>query len=123
MKTIFALCGLSLVIGGVLLYRTTREPNRFGAFAGASRAEVSDLIGRPKDYLHKTVTIDGEVREQCTSMGCYFFFLAGKEKLRIDIQEIAMTAPRRNGRKARVEGQIVPYGDGYQFVASAVEFI
>jgi hypothetical protein len=55
-------------------------------------------------------------------MGCFFFFLSGKNMLRVDLQEIAMNAPRRNGRPARVEGQIVPYGDGYQFVASAVEF-
>ena len=33
-----------------------------------------------------------------------------------------MTAPIREGRLARVEGQMVPYGDGYQFYAGAVEF-
>ena len=55
-------------------------------------------------------------------MGCFFFFLSGKDRLRVDIEQIAMTAPRKNGHQARVEGQIVPYGDGYQFVASAVEF-
>ena len=56
------------------------------------------------------------------SLGCYFFFHSGEKVLRVDLEEITMVAPRRNGRMARVEGQIVPRGDGYQFVASAVEF-
>jgi len=68
------------------------------------------------------VVIEGTVRKQCTTMGCYFFFLSGQKMLRVDLEEITMTAPRRNGNTARVEGQIVPYGDGFQFVASAVEF-
>jgi hypothetical protein len=38
------------------------------------------------------------------------------------LQEIAMNAPRRNGHPARVEGQVVPFDHGYQFIASAVEF-
>jgi hypothetical protein len=55
-------------------------------------------------------------------MGCFFFFLSGKNTLRVELQDIAMNAPRRNGRPARVEGQMVPHNDGYQFLASAVEF-
>jgi hypothetical protein len=56
-------------------------------------------------------------------MGCFFFFHSGKQSLRVDLQEVAMTAPMREGRRARVEGQLVPYGDGFQFYASAVEFL
>jgi hypothetical protein len=121
-KTILILCGLIVVIGGGLLYFKLRLPTHFGTFTDAPKAEVADLIERPKDYLHRTITIEGVVREQCTTMGCYFFFHSGKRKLRVDISEIAMNAPRRNGRRARVEGQIVPYADGYQFWASAVQF-
>ena len=53
-----------------------------------------------------TVAIQGTVRQQCTAMGCYFFFLSGKTMLRVELQEIAMTAPRKNGHLSRVEGQI-----------------
>jgi hypothetical protein len=122
MKTILILCALSLVVGVALIWHAVRLPSEYGAFTGAPKAEVADLIDRPKDFLHKSLTIEGTVREQCTTMGCYFFFLSGKNKLRVELQDIAMNAPRRNGRTARVEGQVVPYGDGYQFVASAVEF-
>lgn len=122
MKLIIALCTAVLIGGGVFLYRATRMPNEYGTFSGVPKVEVIDLIERPKAYLKKTVAVEGIVREQCTSMGCFFFFREGEKTLRIDIQEIAMNAPRKNGHVARVEGQMVPYGDGYQLYGSAVEF-
>ena len=122
MKTILALCAAVLVGGGIWLYKATRLPNKYGEFTGAPKAEVADLIARPKDFLKKTVAAEGIVREQCTSMGCYFFFHEGDKTLRVELQDIAMNAPRKNGRRARVEGVMVPYGDGYQLWASAVEF-
>src|SRR6266571_3301520 len=109
MKTILVLCALTLVLGAALIWKTMRLPSQFGAFTGAPKADVADLIDRPQEFLHKTVTIEGTVRQQCTTMGCYFFFVAGKHMLRVELQEIAMNAPRRNGRLARVEGQLVPY--------------
>jgi hypothetical protein len=122
MKTIFGLCAAVLIGGGLLIYRATRLPDKFGTFSGARKVEVSDLIERPKAYLKETVVVEGIVREQCTSMGCFFFFREGEKTLRVDIQEVAMNAPRRNGHPVRVEGQMVPYGDGYQLSGSAVEF-
>ncbi len=122
MRTILVLCALSLVVGAVVIWYLVSLPNDYGAFIGAPKAEVADLIDRPKEFLHTTLAIEGTVRQQCTTMGCYFFFLSGTKMLRVDLEQITMVAPRRNGHRARVEGQIVPYGDGYQFVASAVEF-
>ncbi len=122
MKMIFALCSAVLIAGGLLLYRSTRMPNKYGTFSEVPKVEVIDLIERPKAYLKKPVAAEGVVREQCTSMGCFFFFREGDKMLRVDIQEVAMTAPRKNGHQARVEGQMVPYGDGYQLYAYAVEF-
>ena len=122
MKAILALCAAVLIGGGVLIYRSTRMPNNYGAFIGAPKVEVADLIARPKDFLRKTVFAEGIIREQCTTMGCYFFFHEGGKTLRVDVQEIAMNAPRKNGRHARVEGQMAAYGDGYQLSATAVEF-
>jgi hypothetical protein len=122
MKTIFALCAAVLIAAGVWIYRATRMPNAYGTFTGAPTVAVADLLSHPKDYLKKTVSANGIVSEQCTSMGCYFFFHEGDKILRVDIQAVAMTAPRKNGRPARVEGRMEPYGDGYQLFASAVEF-
>lgn len=122
MKTIFALCAAVLIAGAAWLYRATRQPNSYGTFTGAPTVAVAELIARPKEFLKKTVAAEGVVREQCTAMGCYFFFRDGEKTLRVDIQAVAMTAPRKNGRPARVEGRMEPYGDGYQLFASAVEF-
>jgi len=122
MRTIFILCGLILVVGGVFAWRTMRMPTEFGTFTGAPKAEVADLIERSKDFLGKPVSVEGTVREQCKTMGCYFFIPSGTKTLRVEIQEIAMNAPMREGHQARVEGEMVRYGDGYQLVASAVKF-
>ena len=123
MRNILILCGLVLVIGTAFLVRALRVPTQYGAFGGAQKVEVADLIARPKGFLHRTIALEDVIRKQCTTMGCYFFFQSGNNLLRIELQEIAMHAPKkRDGRKARVEGQLVPYGDGYQVVATAVEF-
>jgi hypothetical protein len=122
MKTIVAITVLAVAIGGFGLWHAVRMPGKFGQFTGAPKAEVAALVERPKDFLGKPVTVEGRITEQCQTMGCYFSIPTGKKKLRVDLQEIAMNAPRHEGGQARVEGQLVPYGDGYQLWASAVEF-
>lgn len=122
MKKILAICGAIIIIAAAFLWRAAAKPTRFGTFTGAPKAEVATLIARPKAYLSGNVEVDGVVSEQCRAMGCFFFFQSGKETLRVDLQEVAMTAPMREGHKARVEGRMVSYNDGYQFWASAVEF-
>ena len=122
MKTIITLCVVALGLVSYFSWRSMRMPDHFGSFTDTPTVEVADLIERPQDFLKKTVTISGVVRDQCTTMGCFFFFLSEKGRLRVDLEQIAMNAPRRGGRVARVEGQIVPYDHSYQFLASAVEF-
>ena len=122
MKLILGLCALAVFATGGLIWNSMRMPSHYGEFTGVPQAKVADLVDRPVDYLKKTVTVEGTVQEQCTSMGCYFYLHSGRKTLRVDIQEVAMKAPERNGHNVRVEGQMVPYGDGYQLYASAVEF-
>ncbi len=122
MRTILGLCAAILVIGGVLIWRGTRMPTQYGVFMGAPKTAVSALIERPKEFQDKLVLVEGEVREQCQTMGCFFFFHAGNKMLRVDLEQVAMNAPMRESRPARVEGQLAPFDSGYQLVASAVEF-
>ncbi len=122
MRTIFTICGLILLAGGFLLWRSLQMPTLYGTFTGAPSVVANTLIEHPKDFLGKTLTVESMISEQCKTMGCFFFFRAGKTILRVELQQLAMRAPMREGRPARVEGQIVPYGDGYQLFASAVEF-
>jgi hypothetical protein len=122
MKAIFALCGLTLLIGAFFIWRAMQMPTLYGSFTGAPSVAVTDLVRRPKEFLGKTLTVQGRVYQQCQTMGCFFFFRAENTNLRVELKEIAMNAPMREGHEARVEGQIVPYSDGYQLFASAVEF-
>jgi uncharacterized protein YdeI (BOF family) len=123
MKKILLLCTVTLIAIGVLVWRAAAKPSRFGTFTGAPRTEVAVLIAAPKANTGKLLTVEGTITEQCRAMGCFFFFRSGNQSLRIDLQEVAMTAPMREGRRARVEGLLVPYGDGFQLYASAVEFL
>ena len=122
MRTILIICLLTLVGGGYLGWRAMRMPTQFGAFTGAPKVAVADLVEKPKDFLGKLVSVEGTITDQCKTMGCFFFIHTGKENLRIDLQEIAMTAPMNEGGKGRVEGMLVPYGDTYQLNATAIEF-
>jgi uncharacterized protein YdeI (BOF family) len=122
MKKILILCVATLVVATVFIWRAVAKPSKFGQFTNAPRAEVAALVEHPKDFLGKTVAVRGTITEQCKAMGCYFDFKAGQRSLRVDLQDIAMTAPMREGKPALVEGQLMPYGDAYQLYATAVEF-
>jgi hypothetical protein len=98
MKTIFGMCAVILAVGGFFLWRSMQFSLVSGTFIGAPRTEVAVL------------------------MGCFFFFQAGEKQLRVDLEQIAMNAPMREGRVAKVEGHMVPFGNGYQLLATAVEF-
>ena len=122
MKKIIILCCATLLVASVLIWRAVAKPSRYGQFTGAPRAEITALVERPKDFLGRTISVEGAITEQCKSMGCYFTFRNGQKALRVDLQDIAMTAPMREGKPALVEGQLMPYGDAYQLFATAVEF-
>lgn len=122
MRTILILCVLSLAGGAYFAWRAMQLPNNFGEFTGAPEVAVADVLEKPRDYVGKTVAVHGQVKEQCKAMGCFFFLASAKGNLRVELKDIAMDAPMREGRPARVEGQIVTYSDGYQLWASAIEF-
>lgn len=122
MRTIFAICGVTLLAGAFFLWKATRMPSVYGEFTKATTVALADLVERPKDFAGKTLVTEGRISEQCQSMGCFFFFHSGEKTLRVELKDIAMTAPMREGHQARVEGQIVPFNEGYQLYASGIEF-
>jgi uncharacterized protein YdeI (BOF family) len=122
MKKILVLCVLTVAVAAFMAWHAVAQPSRYGTFTGAPKAEVAKLVEQPQAFVGKTVEIEGTISEQCRTMGCFFFFKSGKDTLRVDLQDIAMQAPMREGRAARVEGQMAPFNGGYQFSASGVEF-
>jgi len=79
-------------------------------------------VNRPQEFSGKTVSVQGIVRDQPKTMRCHFFFPARKGMLRVELNAITDNAPKREGHSAHVEGQLVPYNDGYQLYATAVAF-
>ena len=123
MKVIIFLCGTILFAGIVFLAVYLTRPDRYGGeFQGAGLVDAKELITSPEKYLGKTVRVEGIVRKQCQSTGCYFFFQAGDGLLRIELGDVVTSLPRREGVSARVEGELGKYGDGYQLYGRAVEF-
>ena len=122
MRTIIALCTLTLAAGAFFGWRAMQTPSRYGTFTGAPRVEVAAVLEHPRDFMGRTISVRGTVSQQCKTMGCYFYMPAGPKTLRIELEAIAMTAPRREGHEARVEGRVERHDDGYQIFATAVEF-
>ncbi len=122
MRTIFVLCALIFVIGAVLIWRFRQLPTHYGEFIGAPQTSVDDLVNHPQEFAGKTVSVQGIVRDQPENMRCHFFFPATNGMLRVELNAITEDAPKREGHLARVEGQLVPYNDGFELYASAVDF-
>src|SRR5262245_39650629 len=118
MRIILAICVSILVAGSIAVWKATRWSNEFGTFTGAGNTTISAVVETPTTFIGMTVAVRGTIREQCKTMGCFFYLHDGKKKLRVDLEDIAMKAPRKEGHAAHVEGRIVPYGDGFQLFAT-----
>jgi hypothetical protein len=121
-KKILILCAATFVVATIFVWRAIARPSRFGRFTNAPRAGLAELVEHPKEFLGKTVALDGTVTAQCKASGCFFSFRAGASSLRVDLQDLGGRIPYREGHRARVEGQLGPYGAEYELFASAVEF-
>ena len=123
MRAILAICGVTLLAVIVWIAIQFQTPNHYGAvFSNAPKVEVEALLEHPTDFLGKHVTIEGTVADQCPSTGCFFYFYLGPKKLKVELGDLAQKIPRRSGAIAVVEGQLVPFGDSYQFLGTAAEF-
>ncbi|HXX93107.1 MAG TPA: hypothetical protein VEN81_05705 [Planctomycetota bacterium] len=124
MKTIFILCGLCLA-GGLawLLFGRARADHHGNDFRGLPAVPIVQLVDRPADHLKHEVRIEGTLSRQCPATGCWFFLkdASGKE-LKVEMAETTPKLPARVGKVATVEGQLIRFGEGYEFVGTAVEF-
>ena len=81
-------------------------------------------MDKPADHYRKDLRIEGELVRQCPATGCWFYLKdpAGKE-LKVEMGDTVAKLPPRTGRRAVVEGKLIPYGDRIEFVGVAVEFL
>lgn len=124
MKTILVLCGL--ILAGAIAWLVVARPwvRHYGSeFRGLAPVPVATLLDKPAEYLKKDVRIEGRVGRMCPQCGCWFVVMdaAGRE-LRVSSGDSAGCLPFRPGKTATAEGQLIPYGTGYQFIAESVEF-
>lgn len=123
MRNILIICALIIIAGIVWFVTEGKTSNHYGtAFTGAPKAEVAQLLEHPTDYLGKQLTINGQVADQCPTSGCFFYFYVGQKKLKIELGDLAQKIPKQPGAHVIVEGQLLSYGDSYQFVGTAAEF-
>jgi len=124
MRTILIFCGL--ILAGVIAWILVARPfaDHYGpAFRGLGRVELGGLLDRPSDHLKKDVRTRGTVTTQCPGCGCWFFVKDARgRELRVEFGDTCPMLPIRRGRMATLEGQLIRFGEGYEFVATAAEF-
>jgi hypothetical protein len=125
MKTILAVFGLLLLslLAWLLILRPGLKKHFGAELRGLEPAGIARMLEKPGDFLQKDVRIEGSVTRQCPQCGCWLILKdAGGGELKVEAGDLAEPVPYRPGRKVVVEGRLIRYGEGYEFVASALEF-
>ncbi len=75
MKSILAICAVTLLLGAFFAWKAFRAPSVYGELTKATVIPLADLVQHPKEFAGKTVATEGRISEQCQSMGCFFLSL------------------------------------------------
>lgn len=128
MKSILILCGVILTAAiALFIWKSSSGDDHFGnPFSGLPSAAITDLATRPAEFLGKPVSITGKLQRQCPSTGCWFFLVdpadPKAQAVKVEMGDTTPKLPQRLGRTAHVEGQLIKYGEGYEFIGVAVTF-
>jgi hypothetical protein len=83
--------------------------------------KISDILGNPKTYGGRTVTVKGKIVSECGS-GCWFTLQEGNAVIYIDLAPNNMVIPQKKGSTAKVTGEIIREGSDIYMVGSKVDF-
>jgi predicted metalloprotease len=83
--------------------------------------KISDILGNPKTYGGRIVTVKGKIVTECGS-GCWFTLQDGNAVIYIDLAPNNMVIPQKKGSTARVTGEIIREGSDVYMVGSKVDF-
>jgi len=127
-KTIFSLCALILLVGlALVVWKVQGRDDHFGnPFVGSPSAAISEVVGNPEAFLGKQISLHGNLKRQCPATGCWFFLVdpvdsKGRE-LKVEMGDTTPRLPAGVGRSAHVEGQLIKFGEEYEFIGVAVTF-
>jgi hypothetical protein len=128
MKTILIICiAILIVVAAAFTCKFSNREDHFGKpFAGLPAAAIPDIVAKPEAFLGKQVRIQGKLLRQCPSTGCWFYVVAPgdpkAQELKVEMGDTTPRLPARLGRLADVEGQLIRFGEGYEFIGVAVTF-
>jgi hypothetical protein len=125
MKALLLFCGVLLIgaLSWFLIIRPACRTHFGGALRGLEPVGIAPLMEKPADFLKKDIRVEGTINRQCPHCACWFTIQdAGGRELKVEAGDLAEPVPYRPGRKAVVEGRLIRYGEGYEFVANALEF-
>lgn len=128
MKVILSLCGAILVtVLALFALKFSHREDHFGKpFTGLPAAAIPDIVSKPDAFLGKQVSIHGKLQRQCPATGCWFFLTdpgdLKAQELKVEMGDTTPRLPSRLGKVAHVEGQLIKFGDGYEFIGVAVTF-
>lgn len=125
-KTLFAGLAALAVAGVALTWFLTRDTTDHHGLAftpGIPAATVDDLVANPEAALGHDLRITGRITRQCPETGHWFFLNSDTgAEIKIEMTGDASWLPQRIGKDATVEGRLIRFGDGWEFVGKAVEF-
>ncbi len=83
--------------------------------------KISDILGNPKTYGGRIVSVQGKIVSECPS-GCWFTLQEGNAVIYIDLAPNNMVIPQKKGATAKVTGEIIREGSDVYMVGSKVDF-
>lgn len=128
MKPILTICAAILIAAiAVFTWKLGSRQNHFGnPFTGLPVATIPDIVAKPDAFLGKPVRIQGKLMRQCPSTGCWFYLVepgdSRAQELKVEMGDTTPRLPVRIGRLVDVEGQLIKFGEGYEFIGVAVTF-
>jgi hypothetical protein len=98
-------------------------PSKFGAPLGQSPAvALTDIIKDTGKYAKTTVTTEGKVTAVCQAAGCWMEISDGTGGAHIRMSGHSFLVPKTaSGRRARVEGTVLPKPDNGECEQEALE--
>jgi hypothetical protein len=96
-------------------------PNSPAAKAETDLVKISDLLGNPKNYDGKTITVQGKIISECGS-GCWFTLQEGNAVIYIDLAPNNLVIPQKKGSSAKVIGKVIKEGSDVYMIGSKVDF-
>jgi hypothetical protein len=116
---------------GAMVSLTAAEGTTYGAGVKLTTATpVATLLASPKDFVGKTVRVDGIVTAVCDKAGCWMDLRDEKadpataKTLRMKVKDGEITFPvAAKGKKASIEGVFEPVGEemAHEYAADAKE--